>query len=450
MEANRAPNARAWIIWTVGVLAYVLSITNRSSLSALGVEAADRFSADASTLSMFAVLQVGVYAIMQIPSGLLLDRFGARPIMTIGLSMIVVGQLVMAFSPNVGVAIAARMLLGAGDAALFPGVLRLVSTWYSAQRAPLMAQLTGTVGQGGQLLALVPLPLLLHETSWEFAFATLALTTAVFAVLVFVIVRNHPPTVAADVSVNTDTGAIRVVKSSFDLRQSLGEAWQNPGTRLGFWSHFTTPFAGTAFLMLWGVPFLTAGEGQSREVASVITTLLVIFGMIMGPILGTLSGRHPLHRSYGLVLPTVALQFVAWMTVILWPGPAPAWLLIGLAFAIATGGPASMIAFDHARAYNPAHRLSTATGLVNAGGFISALILIFAIGLLLDLQGAGSPDTYTLDAFRIAFLAQIPLWLVGSIFIVRSRADVHRTLGLRPPKEPKKPKKPTVHPDDED
>ncbi len=440
MEANRAPSVRAWIIWTVGVLAYVLSITNRSSLSALGVEAADRFSADASTLSMFAVLQVGVYAIMQIPAGLLLDRFGARPIMTVGLSMIVVGQLVMAFSPNVGVAIAARMLLGAGDAALFPGVLRLVSTWYSAQRAPLMAQLTGTVGQLGQLLALVPLPMLLHATSWEVAFATLAGTTAVFAVFVFLIVRNHPATVGADVSVNTDTGAIRVVKSSFDLRQSLGEAWQNPGTRLGFWSHFTTPFAGTAFLMLWGVPFLTAGEGQSREVASLITTLLVVFSMIMGPILGTLSGRHPLHRSYGLVLPTVALQFVAWMAVILWPGPAPIWLLIVLAFAIATGGPASMIAFDHTRAHNPAHRLSTATGLVNAGGFISALTVIFAIGLLLDLQGAGSPETYTLDAFRIAFLAQIPLWLIGTTFILRGRADVRRLMGLLPPKAPKPPK----------
>ena len=437
MEASRAPSVRAWIIWTVGVAAYVLSIANRSSLSAVGVEAADRFSADASTLSMFAVLQLGVYALMQVPVGILLDRHGARPIMTIGLVLMCVGQLVMAFSPNVGVAIAARMLLGAGDAALFPSVLRLVSTWYSAQRAPLMAQLTGTVGQCGQLISLIPLPILLHATSWEVAFATLAGTAGVFAIVVFLIVRNHPPTVTADVSVNTDTGAIRIVKSSFDLRQSLGEAWQNPGTRLGFWSHFTTPFAGTAFIMLWGVPFLTAGEGQSREVASVITTLFVLFGMALGPVLGTLSGRHPLHRSYGLVLPTIGLQFVVWMTVILWPVQAPMWLLVVLVFALATGGPASMIAFDHARAHNPQHRLSTATGLVNAGGFISALIVIFAIGLLLDLQGAGSPENYTLDAFRIAFLAQVPLWLLGSIFIVRGRTAVHRKIGLKPPKKPK-------------
>lgn len=430
MTQAQAPNTRAWIIWTVGVLAYVLSVANRSSLSAVGVDAADRFQADASTLSMFAVLQLAVYALMQIPVGILLDRHGARPIMTIGMALMAIGQLVMAFSPNVGVAIAARMLLGAGDAALFPGVLRVVSTWYSAQRAPLMAQLTGTVGQAGQLLSLVPLPALLHATSWEIAFGALAGTGILFTILVFFIIRNRPPGVTQDVSVNTDTGAIRVVRSSFDLRLPIREAWRSPGTRLGFWSHFTTPFAGTSFVMLWGVPFLTGGEGQSRELASLIMVFFVLCAMALGPVLGTLSGRHPLRRSYGLVLPAVAVQFVAWMAVILWPGEAPVWLLFVLAFALATGGPASMIAFDHARAHNPQHRLSTATGVVNGGGFISALLLIFLIGTVLDLQGAGSPSTYTLEAFRWAFLAQIPLWALGSFFIVRERRAVRDVLGI--------------------
>ncbi len=70
-----------------------------------------------------------------------------------------------------------------------------------------------------------------------------------------------------------------------------------------------------------------------------------------------------------------------------------------------------MIAFDHARTHNPSHRLSTATGVTNAGGFIAALIAILLIGLALDLQGAGTPETYSLDAFRIAFLMPMPLWI---------------------------------------
>ena len=421
---------RMWLIWIVGVSAYVLSITNRTSLSAVGVDAAHLFQADASTLSLFAVLQLAVYGLMQIPVGLLLDRFGSRPIMVAGMLLMAVGQLVMAFAPNVGVAIVARMILGAGDAAIFPGVLRLVAIWFPAQRGPLMAQLTGIVGQLGQLVAILPLPLLLHSTSWSVAFGSLAGLGVLFTVLVFALIRNRPPELTEDVSVNTDTGAIRVVTSQADLRVSLREALAHPGTRLGFWTHFTTPFAGTAFMMLWGIPFLTNGEGLSIGAASLVTTVYVLFGILFGPVLGTLSARHPTSRSLMLVLPTIALQVLVWLAVILWPGTAPLWLLILLAIALATGGPASMVAFDHARTHNPQHRLSTATGVVNGGGFLAALIAIFLIGLALDLQGAGTPATYTLDAFRWAFVTQVPLWVIGTVFIVRERRLTRRVLGL--------------------
>jgi MFS family permease len=426
------------VIWTVGVAAYVLAITNRSSLSAVGVDAAARFDADAATLSMFAVVQLAVYGGMQIPVGVLLDRYGARPIMTIGMLLMAVGQLTMAVSPSVGVAILARMLLGAGDAAVFPGVLRLIATWFPAQRGPIMVQLTGIVGQTGQLVALVPLAALLHATSWSITFGSIAGLGVLFAVLVFLLIRNHPPDRDEDVSVDTDTGAIRVVTSAVDTGAGIRAAWAHPGTRLAFWSHFTTPFAGTAFVLLWGMPFLTAGEGRTTAEAASIMSLYVVVGMALGPIMGELSRRIPHLRSRALVLPTIAVQAIAWLAVIAYPGPAPLWLLLALAVALATGGPASMIAFDHARTHNPSHRLSTATGVTNAGGFLAALIAILLIGLALDLQGAGTPDTYRLDAFRIAFLTQLPLWALGATFIVVERKRTRIRLGMDPPRAPRR------------
>src|SRR5690606_11605452 len=211
-------------------------------------------------------------------------------------------------------------------------------------------------------------------------------------------------------------------------------AWSHPGTRLAFWSHFTTPFAGTAFIMLWGVPFLTAGEGLSAPLAAAVTTVYIVVGMALGPVLGALSARNPLRRSRALVLPIVFLQLLVWLSVIVWPGPAPLWLLIALAVALGTGGPASMIAFDHARTHNPRHRRSTATGNTNVGGFVIGLIAIFLIGAALDLQGAGTPETYSLDAFRIAFLTQVPIWLVGAFFIVYERRRTRVLLGLDEPR----------------
>ena len=113
-----------------------------------------------------------------------------------------------------------------------------------------------------------------------------------FAVLVFGVIRNHPPDREADVSVNTDTGAIRVVTSAIDTRVGIRAAWSHPGTRLAFWSHFTTPFAGTAFIMLWGIPFLTAGEGATPAEAAAITTVLVLSGIAIGPVMGMLVEPH--------------------------------------------------------------------------------------------------------------------------------------------------------------
>lgn len=429
-----APGARAWVIWTVGVAAYVLAITNRTSLAAVGVDAAERFQADAATLSMFAVVQLAMYGGMQIPVGILLDKYGARPVMTVGMVLMAVGQLTMALSPSVGVAILARVLLGAGDAAIFPGVLRLIALWFPAQRAPLMVQLTGIVGQGGQLVALIPLAALLHATSWTVAFGSIAGLGVLFTLLVSLLIRNRPPDRAADVSVDTDTGAIRVVTSSVDTGVGIRAAWAHPGTRLAFWSHFTSPFAGTAFILLWGMPFLTAGEGLSHSAAAAIVSTYVVVGMVVGPVMGDLSRRIPHLRSRALVLPSIGVQVIAWVAVICWPGRAPLWLLTALAVALAMGGPASMIAFDHARTHNPAHRLSTATGVTNAGGFLAALLAILMIGLALDLQGAGTPDTYTLDAFRIAFLTQVPLWVLGAGFIVVERRRTRIHIGMDPPR----------------
>jgi MFS family permease len=426
------PGWRAWVIWSVGVAAYMLAITNRTSLGAVGVEAADRFQADASTLALFAVVQLAVYGGMQIPIGVLLDRFGSRPIMTIGMLLMAAGQLTMALSPSIGVAIIARVLLGAGDAAIFPAVLRLVATWFPAQRGPLMVQFTGILGQAGQLIALVPVAALLHATTWSITFGSIAGLGVLFTILVALVIRNHPAERGADVTVNTDTGVIRVVTSAIDTGVGIRAAWAHPGTRLAFWSHFTTPFAGTAFVLLWGMPFLTAAQGLDSAHAAGIISVYVVAGMAMGPIIGDLSRRLPNHRSLALVLPAVGVQMAAWLIVIAMPGPAPIWMLYVLAVAIATGGPASMIAFDHARTHNPSHRLSTATGLTNAGGFIAALIAIFLIGLALDVQGAGTPETYTLDAFRIAFLMPVPLWIVGVVFIVIERKRTRIRVGLDP------------------
>jgi len=110
--------------------------------------------------------------------------------------------------------------------------------------------------------------------------------------------------------------------------------------------------------------------------------------------------------------------------VLVWPGPAPFWLLVVLTQVIGIGGPASMIGFDLARTSNPAERLASATGIINQAGFSASLVVVVTIGLVLDWQTPGAGTDYTPSAFHWAMATQYPLWALGLLQVWRYRRRV--------------------------
>ena len=381
-----------------------------------GLDAQERFGIGAGALATFAVLQLLVYAGLQIPVGLLLDRFGSLRLVVTGALLMAAGQTMMALADDMGGAVTARILVGAGDAMTFISVLRLVPHWFPAKRVPVLTQVTGIVGQLGQVLSAVPLAALLAGPGWTTAFLGAA-GAGVFVALVALAAMHDTP--HGRVSSGDALSWQR-------LGSDLGSAWRHPGTRLGLWTHFTTQFTGTVFALMWGIPFLIAGEGLSRGAASSLLLLFVVTGMASGPVLGMLTQRHPLRRSW-LVLGIVSLNMLAWALVIAWPGRAPTALLVALVIALGLGGPGSMIGFDYARTFNPPNRLGTATGVVNVGGFVASLLTIELIGLILDARTGGSAD-YHISDFRVAMSVQFVVAAVGLAGILRTRRLTRRRL----------------------
>jgi cyanate permease len=212
------------------------------------------------------------------------------------------------------------------------------------------------------------------------------------------------------------------------LRASLHASWAQPGTRLGFWMHFTTPFSASLLALLWGFPFLVLSEDCSETTAGALLSLIVVATVASGPVLGWAVGRHPWHRST-VSLGTIAAMVVIWTAVLAWPGPAPLWLLVLLVVACGCGAPASMIGFDVARTSNPPARMASASGIINQGGFIAAVVVVFGVGAVLDLMTPGSSADYDDDAFRAAMSVQYVLWGFGAAQIWRYRTLVRRTLG---------------------
>ncbi|MFF7453737.1 nitrate/nitrite transporter [Kitasatospora sp. NPDC008115] len=414
VAAHHPPGGRAaWLAWSIGVSVYVLAVIHRTSLGVAGLDAADRFGIGASALSTFSILQVLVYAAMQVPVGLLVDRFGPRRVLLLGVVLLSTGQLAFAFSDSFGPALASRAVLGCGDAMTFISVLRIAARWFPAAKNPLVAQLTGLAGMSGNLVTTVVLAQALHSEGWTPTFTAIALLgVAVFA-LVALFLREAPDGPAGE--------AAQAAQPRLGVARQVRETWREPGTRLGLWIHFTTQFPGNAFGLLWGLPYLVEAQGMTRAAAGGLLTLLVLSNMSFGFLFGRVLSRTARARM-PIVLTVIGATALLWAVTLAWPGGhPPLWLLVAVILVMGSNGPASLVGLDYARARNPVERLGTASGIVNMGGFIGTMITLFGIGVLLDTLTPGGTDTYSASAFRWAFCWQYAPLAVGTLMILRLR-----------------------------
>ncbi|AUG78488.1 MFS transporter [Kitasatospora sp. MMS16-BH015] len=415
VETGPPGGRSAWAAWSIAVSVYVLAVMHRTSLGVAGLDAAQRFGINASALATFSILQVLVYAAMQIPVGLLVDRFGPKRVLLTGVLLLSAGQLAFALSPGFGPALVSRAVLGCGDAMTFISVLRVVARWFPAGRNALVAQLTGLVGTGGNLITTVVIAQALHAQGWTPTFGTMAgIGLLVFAV-VALLLREAPAGAPAPAP---------AAPRRLPVRQQVRDAWREPGTRLGMAVHFTTAFPGAAFSLLWGLPYLVEGQGVTRAEAGGLLTLLVLANMAFGLVFGRMLMRSARARM-PITLAVIATTTAGWTLALAWPGAhPPLWLLVLILLVMGSNGPASLVGLDYARSHNPLERLGTATGIANMGGFIGTVITLLGVGVLLDtLSGPGG---YTAETYRWAFCWMLLPMAGGVIAILRLRGKVGR------------------------
>jgi sugar phosphate permease len=395
---------KGWLVWGIGAGVYLLAVFHRTSLGVAGPMAADRLGLTAAQLASFVMLQLGLYAAMQVPTGIMVDRFGPRRMLLAATLTMGTAQLLFSVVHSYPLALLARGLLGVGDAMTYVSVLRLVAGWFPARQYAVITALTGLIGALGNLAATLPLTGLLHSVGWGPTFGVAGALSLGYALL---LLRKASVAPFRDVD---DTGALSVVGGR-RVRTEIATAWRMPAGRLGFWIHLTTMSAPVVFGTLWGYPYLVQGLGYSPARASTLMMTMVFVGLTATLTLGVVIGRRPAVRTPIAIGVTVAC-LLGWLALVGWPdGYPPAAVVVAAVVAFAAGGPASAVGFMLARDYNPRHRISTATGMVNVGGFLGAVIGLFLTGQIIDVVSpTGTP---TLAGFRWAFAALSLLTAVG-------------------------------------
>ncbi len=399
---------RAWAVWATAVLTYLVTVLHRGSMSVAGLQAAERFDISASALASFTVVQLTVYAAMQVPVGVLLDRYGSKRLLITASGLLFVAQSAFSLVDSYPAALAARAVLGVGDALVFISVLRVVMSWFPALRQPVMSQATGMLGGLGAIMSTVPMAAAFHAFGWTTTFASASVLSLLAGVLVLFLIKDSP----------YDEPLRRAKQPLHEVKKNLRRAWQEPGTRLGLWTHFTTSFSGSTFGLLWGYPFLVQGQGLAPTTAAAMLIIPVLAGLCYGPLVGRYAAKFPFYRSW-IVLAVIAGTVVMWTVVLLWPGRAPLPVLLALIVVQAAGGPGSMLGLDYARTFNPTTRFGAANGMVNTGGFIATLICIGMVGVLLDASSGGAPQA--IDDFKFALAFQYVLWAIGTRQILKYR-----------------------------
>lgn len=414
--------ARALTVWAAAVLVYLAAITGRTSFGVAGVEALDRFGVDASRLAVFTAVQVGVYALAQIPVGLAIDRFGARRTMVVGALVMATGQIVLALTASYPIAILARVLIGAGDASAFLSAMRLLPAWFPLRVTPLFTQLTAGLGQIGQFISAVPFLMLLHAEGWTASFLALGSGIALVGIAAAIAIADVPP---APAEPDGRTGSGGGTSSSENrapratVPEMLGIVLRHPVCWQGFFTHWVGLMHQATFTLLWGMPLMTLAMGLSPAQAGGVLVVNTIAAVAAGPLMGMASARFAARRGTLTVVISVALMGM-WVVFLLPDAPRGLAAIIALNIGMAALSSASSLGFDSVREAVDRRALATGTGLSNMGGFLAAMVAAQGIGVLLDVSSGGG--AYQWSDFRVAWAAIVAVWVLGMTGLLTSMA----------------------------
>ena len=349
------------------------------------------------------------FGIMQIPTGMLLDRFGPRRTMS-GLFVIAAaGSAVFAMAEGVTGLTIGRALIGVGCAAGLMGMLVTIARWYPPERFAKLSATVYVIGGAGVLFATTPLAAAADIIGWRGAFWAMAVITLGFAVMLFAMVRDAPPG--------------QEIESA---RETFGEMLGGVGAACAnrqLWHICAIQFVNygsiIAIIGLWAGPYLNDVHGLQGVLRG---NVLFVINLLM---LAAVIGYGVVERKLGSRKRAIAGGSIASAAILLilafWPGIGP-WPATGLLIAFAVTSAHIMLNHAHARAVLPDHLVGRGLTLQNVAVFFGVATMQSVTGLIIGSfteVGAAAPDI----AYRSVF-GFLALMIVISLLLYLPVRDI--------------------------
>lgn len=363
------------------------------------------FSVTASTIGILASIQFFVYTGLQIPMGILTDRFGPNFFLIIGAILTGAGTIIYSLGTHEFILLFARILTGIGDATIWVNLVLILSQWFNAKEFVKLIGLAGMTGSLGFVLATVPFSLWIDLLGWRIAFFTAGLLLCICGIILyFVLVKKPKQTVIFKNKVQHEKTVV-LLKRICSSRQ----AWAL------FFCHFGVVGAYVGFIGSWAVPYGMNVFEMTRSGASQLIMVGLIGALIGAPLSSWVSSRlEMVKRPYVVVHITMLLN---WSAFLIYYGKPPIFMVMTFFFIIGLCYGASMLTFALIRQSYPISESGLISGFANTGGFLSAVLLPTLFGNILDqFQASGNINAGYYYGFIIPVIFSI-IGLIGVLCI---------------------------------
>jgi sugar phosphate permease len=400
-------NTLRWRLFFTLALMYILVYFYRVSLAVVSADVSRDLALTPEQLGTLAGILFYVYAVAQIPLGPLIDRIGPRLVISGCGILTTLGGLLFAQAGSMATAMAGRVLIGIGTAAVLMATFTIFSHWYTRQEFGKVSGLMVAAGNLGNLAGTAPLAFAVGSLGWRSSFLWIAVVQGLVTVLIFLKVQDRPEQ------------PLEVEPTEHLEKPGMLAAWGVIARDRSFWLLAAIAFCWygnyLAVQGLWGGPYLMHMIGLSREGAGQMLMWTSI-GFIIGSMLTDRIARKVFH-SYSRTLLVGQLCLTGLMTGFLgWLPLLPQWglglyfLVIGL--TVSTG----VMIYPIIRAMVPVSMVGTGLTSLNFFVLLGSAVAQQGMGVIIAHSGG-----YTMEGFRAAFSVPVVGLLLTSLLFIFAR-----------------------------
>ncbi|MCA1031164.1 MFS transporter [Bacillus timonensis] len=361
-----------WVVFASVLFTYVLMSSQRTAPGLITDQIMHDFQVTATTIGLLTSIQFFVYTGLQIPMGIMADRFGPNFFLIIGALLTGIGTIIYSVGTHEYLLFFARILTGIGDATIWVNMVLILSIWFNAKEFTKLIGVAAMTGSLGFLLATVPFSLLITLLGWRLAFFSTGVLLSLCGCLLYVVLIKKPKQSLFIKKEVQNEKTFALIRRIFSTRQ----AWAL------FCCHFGIVGTYVGFISSWGVPYGMYVYGMTRTDASQLVMIGLIGALIGAPLAGWISSQlGQIKRPY-IVVHLILL--ITWSIFLVFKGSPPTYLLTVIFFIIGLSYGANALTFASVRQSFPIKESGIVSGFANTGGFLSAVLLPSIFGRVLD------------------------------------------------------------------